>query len=107
MKFSAWYELDEAAELAPDEPGVFQVRLTGGLVDYPRGRSAMIRYGAGPSVRAAAAAYAAETEEDAERTGRAVLCRHSLGRVADPAATLAKLLADFRERFGAHPGSGT
>lgn len=103
MAFGRWHRLDEAAAHAPDGPGVFQVRLAQGLIDYPTGRSAMIHYGSAADVRAAVAALARE------HAGREWLCRF-----ADPATTpqaaaapgtmVAELLAQFRRRFGAPPG---
>ncbi|MBK9036923.1 MAG: hypothetical protein IPL61_37670 [Myxococcales bacterium] len=100
MEFGRWYPLTAAAAHAPPGPGVFQVRVRDGLIDYPRGKSAMVHYAAAPDVRAAARDLAA-AHPDADW-----LCRH-LVDLADPAAaaTLAtKLVRDFTARFGRAPG---
>ena len=100
MEFGRWYPLAEAADHAPAGPGVFQLRLRTGLIDYPRGKSAMVRYGAADDVRAAVVALAGEVG--------AVdwLCRHLLGPTTGEEATAlaARLSRDFAVRFG-HPPS--
>lgn len=97
MKFGAWHPLVEAAVQLPAGPGVLQVRLARGLVRYPRGKSAMIRYAGADDVRLLAAELAAA------HPGAPWLCRASEGDCADPAAAAARLLAEFDERFGACP----
>lgn len=97
LRFDRWIPLAAAAEHMPDRPGVFQLRLERGLVDYPRGRSAMVGYGASASLKRAIAAVAADH-------GHAPwLCRCTRDPVDDPAAALARLVDDFRERFGDEP----
>lgn len=102
MRFGRWHRLDEAAAAAPAGPGVFQVKVAHGLIDYPTGKSAMIRYGAARDLRRAA------TELAREHPGRDWLCRFSeemtAREAADPDAIVAELLASFRRRFGAAPG---
>jgi hypothetical protein len=101
MRFCQWYPLAEAGAHAPPSPGVFQVRVAEGLLDYPRGKSAMIHYQVAPDVRAAAAAFAAS------HPAMNWLCRHTIemtGREVDDVAALhAKLLGDFEARFGTAP----
>lgn len=101
MKFGSWYPLAEVARNAPAGPGVFQVRVAEGLVDYPRGRSAMIHYEAAVDVRAAAADFAAH------HRGAPWWCRHTIEPetlVPDEAEALAaRLLRDFTTRFGRRP----
>lgn len=105
MRFGRWYPLAEAATCAPHAPGVFQVRIAGGLLDYPRGKSAMVSYQAADDVAAAAAALAAGPQ--AHRAGGELLCRHaeelSERERADPDAAVATLVEQFRRRFGAPP----
>ena len=101
MRFVPWYPLVRAAEHAPAAPGVFQVRVRHGLVDYPRGKSAMVHYGAGRDVCAAASAFAkAHPHVD-------WLCRHavelSAAEAADPAAACRMLVERFHSRFGTPP----
>lgn len=99
MQFGRWYPLAQAAAHAPAAPGVFQVRTRTGLVDYPRGKSAMVHYAAADDVRAAATAYArAHPHAD-------WLCRH-LEDLDDPreaGAVAARLVHDFTIRFGRAP----
>lgn len=98
MRFGLWYPLAEAADHAPAEPGILQLRLASGLLDYPRGKSAMVHYAYEADTRAAALALAA-----AHATG--FVCRHL---IEFPDATelgtfYAKLRDEFVRRFGAPP----
>lgn len=95
VQFGPWQRL--VAADVPAAPGVLQLRREHGLVQYPRGRSAMILYLACDDLRAAVAGLAA-THPD-----RPWLCRHNRGPVPDPPAALSRLLADFTDRFGAPP----
>jgi hypothetical protein len=101
MPFGRWYPLTEAARHAPSEPGVFQVRLATGLIDYPTGKSAMVHYELAADVRHAATAFAAQHPD------RDWLCRHTVElspeEADDPGAVYARLLRDFRARFGGPP----
>lgn len=100
MRFGRWQPLDEAAHGAPAAPGVFQIRAEG-LVDYPRGKSAMVRYGAAADLRAALGELAAAWQ------GRALLCRlaeeMSERERRDPQGAAAALIEGFSRRFGAPP----
>ena len=94
-EFCRWYPVSEIGERAPQTPGVFQLKIPAGLIDYPGGKSAMVHYGAGPDVRAAA--LAADFDPS-------WLCRHA--ETANPgaaAALLSELLARFERRFGSAP----
>lgn len=97
MKFGPWFPLAAAPERLPARPGVLQVRVERGLVRYPKGKSAMIRYAAADDVRQLAASLAAA------HAGAAWLCRASEGPCADPVAAAARLAAEFEERFGSCP----
>lgn len=95
MEFGRWYPVAEIEARAPAAPGVYQLKIASGLVDYPRGKSAMVGYGAGPDVRAAA--LAADPEPG-------WMCRHVETDSAAAAATLlSELSARFERRFGATP----
>lgn len=102
MRFGRWHRLDHAAAEAPAGPGVFQLKIAKGLIDYPTGKSAMIRYGAARDLRQAVADIARDNP------GRDWLCRFSedlsAREAADPDGIVAGLLAQFRRRFGALPG---
>jgi len=101
VKFGRWYPLADAARLAPGGPGVFQVRVAEGLVDYPRGKSAMVHYEAAGDVRAAAAPFAAA------HPGQPWWCRHTtepeILAAPEAAALVARLVRDFEVRFGREP----
>lgn len=96
MRFCPWYPLTDAAAHAPSGRGVLQIRVAEGLLDYPTGKSAMVHYELADDVRAAALSYPA-------RPG--LLCRHlvELDHADDLEAIHARLLRDFRARFGADP----
>ena len=98
MRFGPWYPLADARDLAPAAEGVLQLRLASGLLDYPRGRSAMVHYAHAGDVRAAAAAWAAAYG------AAGIVCRHLIeDDGAPPAALHARLLDEFVRRFGAPP----
>ena len=97
MKFGPWHPLPAAGDQLPPAPGVLQVRVREGLVRYPRGKSAMICYAAAADLQALAVTLARTHQ------GAPWLCRASLGPCADPEAAVARLLADFRGRFGECP----
>lgn len=100
MRFGPWYPLGEAAAHAPAAEGVLQVRLETGLIDYPRGKSAMVHYEHAKDVRAAATALAAG------HAGEALLCRHlelEGAETVDARAFHAKVLDEFMRRFGSPP----
>jgi hypothetical protein len=99
MRFGPWYPLAEAADHAPAAEGILQLRLATGLIDYPRGKSAMLYYAHARDTRAAASAWAAAHGDDG------IVCRHLIE--VEPATDLpafhAKLSEEFVRRFGARP----
>jgi hypothetical protein len=99
MRFGPWYPLAEARDLAPAGVGMLQLRLAAGLIDYPRGKSAMVHYEHAADLRAAAAAWAAA------HGSAGIVCRHLIETDAatDLAAFCAKLSDEFVRRFGASP----
>lgn len=99
MRFGPWYPLAEARDLAPAGEGVWQLRLASGLVDYPRGKSAMVHYAHAPDVQAAAVDWARAHGADG------LVCRHLIEAEpgTDLAAFYAKLVHEFVRRFGASP----
>jgi hypothetical protein len=99
VRFGEWYSLSSAGDLAPAGAGVFQVRLAHGLIDYPRGKSAMVWYEHAEDVRAAVTAFAAR------QTGRDLVCRHliEVSEGVDLAEFCAKLRGEFVRRFGRAP----
>jgi hypothetical protein len=96
VRFCPWYPLADAAARVPAGEGVLQLRVVEGLVDYPRGKSAMVRYVYAADLKAAAARLAAG--------GETLLCRHLEAEAgARPAEVHAKLHAEFVRRFGSAP----
>ena len=80
-------------------PRSLQKKTLPGLLDYPRGKSAMVHYAAAEDLRAAAIALtAAHPDVD-------WLCRHTEGVVDDPAALAADLVRMFTARFGRAPSA--
>ncbi len=97
VQFGRWYPLAEAGDHTPAAEGVLQLRVATGLVDYPRGKSAMVLYAHAHDLRAAAQALAgAHAHGD-------LWCRHLIE--VDPGVDLgafcAKLRQEFERRFGA------
>jgi hypothetical protein len=110
MRFCPWYPLAEARDRAPTGEGVLQLRLASGLLDYPRGKSAMVHYAHAANVAEAieawAAAHGAAAEGGPDRP--AIVCRHLIESepTTDLAQFCAKLSDEFVRRFGALPGLG-
>jgi hypothetical protein len=99
MRFGPWYPLADARDHAPTGEGILQLRLAKGLLDYPRGKSAMVHYEHATDVRAAAAAWAVAHGPEG------IVCRHliEIDAAGDLAAFCAKLGDEFVRRFGASP----
>jgi hypothetical protein len=99
MRFGPWYPLADARDLAPAGEGMLQLRLASGLLDYPRGKSAMVHYEHAADLCAAAMAWARAHGSDG------IVCRHLIETDAatDLAAFCAKLSDEFVRRFGASP----
>jgi hypothetical protein len=100
MQFGRWYPLDDGAATAPPGRGVFQVRAPA-LLDYPAGKTAMVHYEVAADVQQAVAAFAAA------HPGRGWLCRHTIEMSPADADDIdqfyARLVRDFRARFGCAP----
>jgi hypothetical protein len=123
VRFCPWYPLADAAQHAPAAEGVLQIRLAHGLVDYPRGKSAMVHYEHATDVRAAALAVAARASQallgrhliEIDRSGCAGPRSTAEGRCGDEidnedgvdhaasATIYAKVLGEFVRRFGTPP----
>jgi hypothetical protein len=101
VRFGLWYPLVSAGDHAPAEPGILQLRLAAGLLDYPRGKSAMVHYAEVEDVRAAALALAAAHAESAG----GLVCRHliEIPEATDLGMFYAKLRDEFVRRFGRPP----
>jgi hypothetical protein len=99
VRFGPWYSLADADAHAPVGEGVLQIRLAHGLIDYPRGKSAMVYYAHAPDLRAAARAVAVA------HAGSDLVCRHliEVEEATDLAGFCAKLRGEFVRRFGRVP----
>ena len=91
MKFGRWIPLAEA--VAPDGPGVLEARVES-LIEYPRGKSAMVHYDGGDSLAAAL---------DRLRAIATIPLWVRFATVEKPQDQLARLLRDFEDRFGEKP----
>lgn len=110
LRFSPWYPLaPDAIEVnTPCTAGIFELRVYGPLLVYPKGRSAMVLYGStNREVRSLREALHA-----LGRRGLPDRARHAVGssqvyfRTAPtnhPEDDLKKRLADFEMRFGSYP----
>jgi hypothetical protein len=99
MRFGPWYPLADARDLTPAAEGMLQLRLASGLLDYPRGKSAMVHYEHATDLRVAALAWSAA------HGSSGIVCRHLIETeaAADLAAVCARFSQDFVQRFGAPP----
>ncbi len=102
MRFGTWSSIDNAAAAAPAQPGVLQTRAET-LIEYPRGRSAMVLYAASRADETLQSFVAAGGAPELQRSQAAGASLVRYGESAAPLASLAKLLHDFTERFGAAP----
>lgn len=101
VRFCPWYPLADAAAHAPAAEGVLQLRVAEGLLDYPRGKTAMVHYEHASDVRAVALALAS-----AHPAPPVLWCRHldlEGASDVDLAAFHASVLAEFVRRFGFAP----
>ncbi len=99
MRFGPWYPLADAGDHTPAAENVVQVRLAQGLLEYPRGKSAMVWYAHALDVRAQALALAGR------HAGENLVCRHliEIDAGTDLGTFCAKLREDFVRRFGTRP----
>ena len=96
-RFSPW---SDGPEDAPGGTLVVQVKVLGGLLDYPRGKSAMVWYGVVEDCTPAAVAEAL-ARVAAALPGRPLVWRRL--EVERPGVHVAELLARFEARFGGAP----
>jgi len=97
--FSTWQPLSAISE-APAGPGLFQVKAQARLLDYPRGKSAMIYYGGGPDLRAALAEVAPAL---ATRFASLAPLAWRYFSTASHAESLARHLQRFSDQFHSAP----
>ncbi|MDP6943847.1 MAG: hypothetical protein QF464_06815 [Myxococcota bacterium] len=91
----------DRADAAPGGTSVIQIKVLDELLDYPRGKSAMVWYGV--IFECTPVALRGVLEEVAgDFGGRRLVWRHQVSE--EPEALLDGLLARFKARFGAAPG---
>ncbi|HEY4245001.1 MAG TPA: hypothetical protein VGM88_34535 [Kofleriaceae bacterium] len=95
MRFGPWYPLGSA----PPGPGLLQVRIASGLLDYPRGKSAMVWYEHSTDV-ATSAAQVASAHRGVTLWGRHLI---EVPPGTDLGAFCEKLRLEFVRRFGSPP----
>lgn len=101
MPFGPWRPLDGLTP--PSGPGLLQARLdqgAAGLLDYPRGRSAMVYYDGDDDDLVAAVGRLRARAAGAEHR---VYVRFAPPPQEPPSAAAARLREAFRHRFGAPP----
>jgi hypothetical protein len=108
--FSSWHPLtrETVAHHAPDSPCVLQVRVAKGVLDYPRGRSAMIlyTYAERTTSEALEVQLGDELDEPGARGFGPLRVRWLVPRPGDSESCrqhLGALLDRFEARFGARP----
>ena len=88
-------------DAAPGGTAIVQIKIVGDLLDYPRGKSAMVWYG----VVIGCEPFALEGVVEAvqrDHPERDLVWRYA--RSDDAEGQLKQLLTRFRARFGARPG---
>lgn len=110
LRFSAWYPLtpDAIDANAPAIGGVFEVRVYGPLLVYPKGRSAMVLYGATDKTeKLLRGALRAICDRGLPEKAKSVIGSHPVYfRTAgskEPKVDLQRRLDDFEMRFGGYP----
>jgi hypothetical protein len=102
VQFGAWEPIDSAAATAPDAAGVLQLR-SDELLEYPRGRSAMVFYAHCPSGGSLRELVTGPGAADLRRGKEAGARWIRFAETSDPEAAFERLLDHFIERFGAPP----
>ncbi len=110
VQFGAWIPLGDllgpAADVGalPHAAGVFQLRVVQALLLYPRGKSAMVAYGAGADVAAALHEFLGTAAGQRALAFGPLLVRFGPSDAhSTPAAHLARLHGRFRDQFGCLP----
>jgi hypothetical protein len=93
VTFGTWRALPTAT--APRKPGLLQARVAE-LLEYPRGKSAMVYYDGDEDVAQAFARLCARVPPGAD-------VRVRFGECRDPEVQLLRKLDEFKRRFGALP----
>jgi hypothetical protein len=106
VNFGTWYQLLEAPGAAPAAPGVLQARAERPL-PYPRGKSAMVFYGASAAAEDLRGYVTGRGAADLRQAGDAGARFVRFGVTDRPQPELERLLGQFSSRFGAPPIGNT
>jgi hypothetical protein len=102
VRFGPWHPIESAASEAPDGPGVLQTRADD-LLDYPRGKSAMVLYAHSASEGSLRGYLSGTGTTDLGKAARAGGRWIRFAETSEPEADFERLLDHFVERFGAPP----
>ena len=101
MRFSDWYNLKEIAVHLPSKPGLFQIRIVNGLLNYPSGKSAMFYYGFADNLKRDVPPFLQNRLPILEQSGDALLIRSMPAQ--DARSRFQKYLDKFLLQFGSLP----
>jgi hypothetical protein len=102
VKFGVWHPIESAASEAPDGPGVLQIRADE-LLDYPRGKSAMVLYAHSASEGSLRVYLGGTGATDLGKAASAGARWIRFAETSEPEDDFERLLDHFVERFGAPP----
>jgi len=101
MRFSDWFALDDAHEHAPNQSGLFQVKIREGLLTYPHGKTAMYYYGYAEDLSHGALFFLEEILPSLDQDQQSLLIRWMPASDKEP--RFKKHLDQFISKFGALP----
>ena len=100
-KFSDWISFGQIEKKFPKAPGLFQVKVKGGLLSYPKGKSAMFYYGYTSNLHRGAVNFRSKILPLLEVNEEALLIRWM--SVKEVEAKFQLYLNTFYKRFGSLP----
>jgi hypothetical protein len=101
MRFSDWCTVDQAQTTAPSAAGLFQVKVSAGLLNYPHGKSAMFYYGYAKMISKGLHYYLQQVLPHLETSNELLLVRWMPAE--DTEARFQNQLQVFARSFGALP----
>ncbi len=101
MRFSEWKSLETISTMAPNDGGLFQIKVREGLLNYPTGKSAMFYYGFAINLNRGLLKFQNEILPLLEISTDALVIRWM--SAADFETRFQSLLNSFVSNFGALP----
>lgn len=101
MRFSDWITFDEIAEQVPIEPGLFQIKISEGLLSYPTCKTAMFYYGYSEDLNYGLQKFSQEILPLLKMQAEILLARWMAAE--DFEIRFKKQLDFFRSNFGSFP----